>query len=98
MNEINLNDQGTLEALKLTDVMASVKEDLSPKPQATQTYSRKFTQEEVDRMSRLSPTGDWKTGINTFIDETLACRVGRPVIRGASYHGTVTGPSKGVNF
>ena len=96
MNEINLNDKGTLDALKLTDVMPIIKDEL--KPQATHTYSRKFTQDEVDRMSRLSPSGDWKKGINTFIDETLACRVGRPVIKGASYHGTVTGPSTGGNY
>ena len=98
MIEINLNDEGTLEALKLTDVMADVKEDLTPKPQPTHTYSRKFTQDEVDRMSRLSPDNDWKKGINNFIDETLACRIGRPVIKGASYHNTVTGPSKGGNY
>ena len=96
--EINLNDQGTLDALKLTDVMASVKEDLTPKPQATHTFTRKFTQDEVDRMSRLSPDGDWKLGINSFINETLATRVGRAVIKGASFHGTVTGPSKGGNY
>lgn len=94
--EINLNDKDTLEVLKLTDVMPVIKDEL--KPQATHTFTRKFTQDEVDRMSRLSPDGDWKLGINSFINETLATRVGRAVIKGASFHGTVTGPSKGGNY
>ena len=91
MNELNLNDGGTIEALKLTDVMPTIIAE--KQPQGTITFTRKFTQEEIDRLSRLSPEGDWQLGINAFIDDTLATRVGRPVIRGASYHGTVTAPS-----
>ena len=92
MTEINLNDQGILDAIKLTDVMPDIKEELQP--QATFTFNRNFTQFEIDKLSRLSPDGDWQKGINNFIDETLATRVGRAVIKGASYHGSVTGPSK----
>ena len=93
MIEINLNDEGTLEALKLTDVMADVKEDLTPKPQPTHTFKRKFSSEEIERLARLSSTGNWEDGLSSLIDDTIASKVGKATIRGASYQTKVTRPN-----
>ena len=92
MTELNLNNQETLDAIKLSDVMPTIKQEATPVSK-THTYSRKFSDEEVGRLARLSSTGNWEDGLSTLIDDTISSKVGRATIRGASYANKVTKPN-----
>ena len=92
MNELNLNDQATIDAIKLSDVMPKIKEEAKTISK-THTFSRRFTDEEVGRLARLSSNGNWEDGLSTLIDDTISSKVGRATIRGASYANKVTKPN-----
>lgn len=92
MTELNLNDQSTLDAIKLSDVMPKIKEEATP-VNKTHTYSRKFSDEEIGRLARLASNGNWEDGLSTLIDDTISSKVGRATIRGASYQVKVTKPN-----
>ena len=95
--EIDLADDATVEALKTADVIETMKADYNtPK---THTFSINFTEEQVQRLSRLSATGDWKEALNETIESLFLSRIGRSTISSPSqYSAKVTGPSSTARF
>ena len=89
--ELVLDDPATVEALKATDVVPTIKAE------ATQPYSitLSFSQADVDRLSRLS-NGTWEDTIHETIQSLLVERVGRPTISSPSmFSQKVSAPSNG---
>ena len=96
-DELDLNDQATIAALKSTDVVAEIK---AAKRTARQNkYVINLSDAEVERLARLSATGDWHEAIDESIKAMLVERIGRATISSPSqYSQKITGPSAKVRY
>ena len=96
--DLDLSNDRVIDALKTTDVVEQMKkEKTTPKPY---TYSLDLTQAQVERLSRLSATGDWQEAINETIMSLVNEGIGRAIISAPSLFGNakVTGPSQAARW
>ena len=56
-------------------------------------YTFKFNNDQLERLARLSPNGDWKEALDFHINSLIADKVGRASIFGPSGKGKVKAPS-----
>ena len=95
--ELDLNDPQTVEMLKASDVVAPARaKKRTPRPN---TFSMHFSDEQVERLSRLTNSGNWQDALTECIEALLVERVGRAVISSPSqYSQKITGPSAKVRY
>lgn len=56
-------------------------------------YTFKFSDDQIERLGRLSPNGDWQEALAFHINALIGEKAGRPTIYGPSGRGKVTAPS-----
>lgn len=56
-------------------------------------YTFKFNAEQLERLSRLDPNGDWQEALKFHIGALIGDKIGRPTIVGPSGKGKVKAPS-----
>lgn len=95
--EIDLNDQQTLNELKAADVMPVIKQEKAARK--THKVTLEFTDYDVERLTRLSASSNWKLALKEYIDALINDKVGRPTISNPSqYSQKISGPSINARF
>ena len=94
---IDLEDPATIEELRSAEAVDTVNgSDVVDRPHH---FSMSFTEEQVQRLSRLSASGDWKEAITETIESLYHERIGRSTISSPSqFTAKITGPSANARF
>ena len=95
--ELVLDDPATIEALKETDVVPAIKSEATTAKPYSITLN--FTENEVERLARLTATNSWEEAIHENVQSLLVERVGRAVVSSPSqYSQKISGPSNNARF
>lgn len=95
--ELDLEDPATIEAIRSAEVVNTV--DGGAPEVKKHHFSISFSDQQIAKLCRLNPNGDWKLALEEHIDSLLHEKIGRSIISGPSQYGQkISGPSNSARF